>query len=136
MKLLKIIGASLLVLVVLLFSAVGIAINFMFTPTKVTPVITDVLNENMQARVHLDAVELTFFSTFPNFVMKLCNGSLVSLATFIHPTDKIVPTDSLLYFRECRVTVNPFAWFRRNEINIHGVRLIDPVIYAFIDSVG
>lgn len=136
MKAVKIIGISFLILLILIFSAIGIALNFIFTPTKITPVITSVLNENMQARVHLEAVELTFFSTFPKFGLKLRNGSLVSLARYIHPADTPIPTDSLLTFRECRVTVNPIAWFLKKEISIHEVRLTDPVIHAFIDSIG
>ncbi|MFH1159749.1 MAG: AsmA-like C-terminal region-containing protein [bacterium] len=136
MKTVKIIGISFLILIIIIFAAIGIALNFIFTPAKITPAITTLLNENLNARVRLDAVELTFFSTFPNFGMKLRNGSLISLVAYIHPADTTNPADSLLAFRECRVTVNPIAWFLRKEISIHEVQLIDPVIYAFIDSTG
>ncbi|MBE0647519.1 MAG: AsmA family protein [Bacteroidales bacterium] len=136
MKIVKGLGISFLILIVLFFSAIGIALNFIFTPTKITPVITSVLNENMQARVHLESVELTFFCTFPNLGLKLRNGSMLSLATYIHPADTTIPTDSLLAFRECRVTINPIAYFLKKEISIHEIRLTDPVIHAFIDSAG
>lgn len=136
MKLAKVVGISLLILICLIFSAIGIALNFIFTPKKITPAITTLLNENMQARVHLEAVELTFFSTFPNFGLKLRNGSLISQAAYIHPTDTTDPTDSLLAFRECRVTVNPIAYLLKKEIIIHEIRMTDPVVHAFIDSAG
>lgn len=52
----------------------------MFTPEKLTPVVVQTANRSLNARVELGSVDLTFFSTFPRFGLRVKDGTLVSKA--------------------------------------------------------
>ena len=73
-RLLKYFFISLLVLVILVCASIGIVLNFIFTPEKLTPIVEKSANEFLNAEVHFDAIELTFFSTFPEFGLEMRNG--------------------------------------------------------------
>ena len=77
-RLLKYFFISLLVLVILVCASIGIVLNFIFTPEKLTPIVEKSANEFLNAEVHFDAIELTFFSTFPEFGLEMRNGSVVT----------------------------------------------------------
>ena len=77
-KILKITGITLGSLIVLIAAIIAVAINFVFTPEKLTPVVLTAANQNLNAKLDMESVELTFFSTFPRFGVKLTDGSLVS----------------------------------------------------------
>ena len=62
---------SLLALVVLILVGVTIVIHFIFTPAKLTPLVEKTAKEYLNAEVHFGNIELTFFSTFPDFGMLL-----------------------------------------------------------------
>ena len=83
-KTIKITAITLASLLVLVFVAIAIAINFVFTPVKLTPVVLDVANKSMNAHLDMKSVELTFFSTFPKFGLRVTDGTLVSLPTVWH----------------------------------------------------
>ena len=59
-RLLKYFFISLLVLVILVCASIGIVLNFIFTPEKLTPIVEKSANEFLNAEVHFDAIELTF----------------------------------------------------------------------------
>ena len=67
-------------LIILLTGSIALLINFIFTPEKLTPIVLKAANQNMNAQLDMDGVELTFFSTFPRFGLKLTDGTLVSKA--------------------------------------------------------
>lgn len=113
--------------------AITIAINFVFTPEKLTPVVLDVANKSLNAQLKMESVELTFFSTFPQFGLKVRNGSLVSKA--LNDTNW-TKTDSLLSFKECVLTVNPIAYLKDNRISVHNLSLENASVYAFRDKAG
>lgn len=58
-------------LLFLLLSGIAIIINFVFTPEKLTPVVLKTANQALDAKLDMKSVELTFFSTFPHFGLKL-----------------------------------------------------------------
>ena len=62
---------SLLALVVLILVGVTIVIHFIFTPAKLTPLVEKTAKEYLNAEVHFGNIELTFFSTFPDWTMLL-----------------------------------------------------------------
>ena len=132
-KTLKIGGITLASLVVLLLVAITIVINFVFTPEKLTPLVLRVANESLNADLKMKSVELTFFSTFPKFGLKLEEGALVSKA--LNDTN-YTKTDSLLSFKECVLTVNPIAYLKDNKISIHRLSLDNVSVYAFRDQSG
>ena len=77
-KILKKAGLVLAGLILLLAVTIGIVFQFVLTPEKITPRIVSALNENLNARLSLDAVELTFFKTFPSFKLELTEGAIVN----------------------------------------------------------
>ena len=97
-KTLKISGITLGTVLLVLLVAIAFVINFIVTPKKLTPVVLDAANQTLNAHLDMESVELTFFSTFPQFGLKVKNGSLVSKALNDSSWCK---TDSLLSFKEC-----------------------------------
>ena len=91
----------------LILIAITVAINFVFTPSRLTPVVLKTANQALNAKLEMKSVELTFFSTFPRFGLKLVDGSLVSKVFCDTAWQK---TDSLLSFGKCVVVVNPIDY--------------------------
>ena len=132
-KVLKITLISLGSILALIFIAIAFVINFVFTPAKLTPIVLNVANQSMNARLDMKSVELTFFSTFPRFGLKLEDGTLVSKALQDTLWNK---EDSLVSFRECLITVNPIAYLTKNSIVINNISLQDASVYAYKNKEG
>ena len=77
-KILKISGIISGGLIIAAFIVIAIALNFVFTSEKLTPVVLITANQNLNAKLDIKDVELTFFSTFPRLGLKLKDGTLVS----------------------------------------------------------
>ena len=70
-KILKYFFIGLTSTLLVVFLAIGIAFNFVLTPEKITPAIVQALNENLDAALKINSVELKFFSTFPNLSLDM-----------------------------------------------------------------
>ena len=68
---------TLLSLFVIVSIAVGVVIYFVFTPSKLTPLVEKTAREYLNADVHFGKIELTFFSTFPDFGLQMTDGTVV-----------------------------------------------------------
>ena len=132
-KPLKISGITLGTVLLVLLVAIAFVINFIVTPKKLTPVVLDAANQTLNAHLDMESVELTFFSTFPQFGLKVKNGSLVSKALNDSSWCK---TDSLLSFKECVLTVNPIAYLTENRIVVHNLSLEEVAVYAYRNKTG
>ena len=132
-KTLKISGITLGTVLLVLLVAIAFVINFIVTPKKLTPVVLDAANQTLNAHLDMERVELTFFSTFPQFGLKVKNGSLVSKALNDSSWCK---TDSLLSFKECVLTVNPIAYLTENRIVVHNLSLEEVAVYAYRNKTG
>ena len=66
-KTIRLTAISLGALLTIFLLAVTIVVNFIFTPEKLTPVVLNVANQALNARLQMKSVELTFLSTFPLF---------------------------------------------------------------------
>lgn len=134
-RILKWISLTILGIIVLIGIAIGIVINFVFTPSKLTPFVQKTAAQYLKADVHIGEIELTFFSTFPDFGLKITDASIVS--NVLRDTSvQAAKTDSLMYIKECLVTVNPIAYLRRNKIKVKDFIVESPRIYAFVDKEG
>lgn len=78
-------------LVIALLAVAGV-LHFVLTPEKLTPVVLKVANQALDADLKLKKVELTFFSTFPQFGLRVEEGTLVSKASRV---SKVSSVDSL-----------------------------------------
>lgn len=132
-KTLKISGITLGTVLLVLLVVIAFVINFIVTPKKLTPVVLDAANQTLNAHLDMESVELTFFSTFPQFGLKVKNGSLVSKALNDSSWCK---TDSLLSFKECVLTVNPIAYLTENRIVVHNLSLEEVAVYAYRNKAG
>ena len=128
---------SLLALVVLILVGVTIVIHFIFTPAKLTPLVEKTAKEYLNAEVHFGNIELTFFSTFPDFGIQLDDASVIS-GTFRDSTANGEPTmqDSLMNIKSCLLTINPIAYLTKNRVVVKDFVLEQPEIYAYVDSAG
>ena len=132
-KAIKITAITLTTLILGILAIIAIAIHFIFTPEKLTPVVVNAANQSLQAKLDLKRVELTFFSTFPQFGLEITEGSLVSKA---HRDTCWQHTDSLVTFRRCLVELRPLDYLTQQKINIKEISLEDAHVYAFRDREG
>ena len=123
------VGALLLAGVVV----VAFVINYVFTPDKLTPIVLNVANRSLDADLKVESVELTFFSTFPQFGLKVDEGFLVSKVLNDSLPQK---TDSLLAFKECVLAVNPLDYFLKNKISVYNLSLKNVAVYAYRNKTG
>lgn len=133
MKIKKILKRTLIAftsIIVLLLIAIAISLNFVFTPERITPTVTDLLNENLNAKVSCESIELTFFSSFPQFGVKLKNGSVVSIPA----TGK--KNDTLAQFTQCRASFNVDKLWRKHDLIITNLTLTEPKVRAIISEKG
>ena len=110
------------------FVVVAFVINYVFTPDKLTPIVLNVANRSLDADLKVESVELTFFSTFPQFGLKVDEGFLVSKVLNDSLPQK---TDSLLAFKECVLIVNPLDYFLKNKISVYNLSLKNVAVYAY-----
>lgn len=132
-KLIKISALAIGTLLLTLLTLAAIVVHYVFTPEKLTPIVLNMANQSLNADLKIKSVELTFFSTFPQFGLKVEEGTLVSKAL----NDSLPqPTDSLLSFRECVLTVNPLDYFLKNKISVHNLSLNQVSVHAYRNTAG
>ena len=131
-KTIKTLVITLVSIILLVLGLIAFTLNFIFTPEKITPTVLRVANQTMNAKLDMESVELTFFSTFPRFGLKLTNGSLVSKALNDTLWQK---TDSLLDFRKCVLVVSPLDYLN-NKIRINRLVVDSASVYAFTNKEG
>ena len=130
---LKVAALTLAGLVTLVIAVIGIAIYFIFTPAKLTPMVVGVANQHLNAKLDLASVDLTFFSSFPRFGLRLKDGVLVSKAL----RDTLwLRRDTLLTFSRATLVVKPLDYLREKKISIHRLTLDSARVYAHIDKEG
>lgn len=130
---------SLLALITVVLLVVGIVLNFVFTPSKLTPVVEKIAGEYLNAEVRFSNIELTFFSTFPDFGVRMDSVAVVSKVyrdSTMQQGQPFTAQDSLMSISSCLLTVNPVAYLAKNRIVIKNFILEHPRIYACIDTAG
>ena len=125
----KIIGISLGGIVGLLLIIICVAVWLVFTPARITPIVRANLSKFITCETNLDRVELTFFSTFPRFVVQLDNFYAVN------PTDG-AENDTLVKAEHLQAAINLSAFLFDNQVIVDNVKLLNPTVYAFTDSAG
>ncbi|MDR1225572.1 MAG: hypothetical protein LBK47_01565 [Prevotellaceae bacterium] len=140
-KLLKITLIIVLSLIVLAAALAGTLTYIVFTPERLTPIVVKQANGFLNAKVSIENVELTFFSTFPDFGIKLNHVAVVNEYSGNHKGKDGFPcgrnhSDSLLTVDACIISADVKAYLDHKDIVIKGVELINPNIFAYIDSTG
>ncbi|MBQ4279998.1 MAG: AsmA family protein [Rikenellaceae bacterium] len=138
--LLKISLITLASLVGLVLVAIAISLTFVLTPARVTPLALRLADQALAGRVEVAKVDITFFSSFPNFGLRLTDG-LVTERPGTDSALRLCPPDSagtprpLARFREARIVFNPFGLLR-DQVSVRRIELDKPEIYVYIDTAG
>ncbi|WP_420582769.1 AsmA-like C-terminal region-containing protein [Reichenbachiella sp.] len=131
---LKIILIAISSILSLALITIAFVLNFVFNAEKITPLVTDAVNDEIDAVLHVESIEPTFFSSFPNFQLKMNSGSL------LYPLDstfaEIAQSDTLVSFLSCSIEVNPIAFLLTNNIELVEFELVDPKIFALVNQQG
>lgn len=125
-KRLLILFSSLLFLVVV---AIGIAVWFVFTPGKLTPYVRTQAAKYITCKTEIEDVELTFFSTFPRFGLKMNNFALVN------PIPN-APSTTLIRAEQFVGIVDVAALWKRDELVLTELLISNGTINAFTDHQG
>ncbi|WP_275315424.1 AsmA-like C-terminal region-containing protein [Tenacibaculum bernardetii] len=135
-KTIKRISIIFIILFSILMLVIGIGVNFIFTPTKVTPQIIELLNENVNGKIACEEIEPVFFSTFPYFSINMRNGSIRSNKIILEKNIHLNKNDTLVKFEHCQITFNLMRLLTKKGIDIKKISFKKPEIYAFVDGKG
>ncbi len=122
-------GISLAGLVLLLSLAIGIALWFVFTPEKLTPIVRSQASTMLSCETQIGEVELSFFSTFPQFSLKVKDIAL------INPMNG-APSDTLLCAGNLVGSLDLEAWWKRNELIINEIKFKNGFVNLYTDPQG
>ena len=125
----KIFLITLLSLITVVIITISIALFIIFTPERFTPIVRKQADKFITCRSEIGEVELTFFSTFPDFGLKIKHFVLINPVAG-SGSDTLVRVDELL------CTVDAVAWWKRNEIIMKGLELTGGSVNLFTDSLG
>ena len=125
----KIIGIAVGSVVGVAILAVCAALWVVFTPKRLTPIVQNVAREYVACEHYIGDVELTFFSTFPEFCLHI--DSLCVL----NPCEG-ASSDTVLTTTGVQAVVDVMALIDDNRLQISSLSLKDAAVYAFMSEQG
>ncbi len=126
---LKIAGWTLLSLVAVVILAVTIAVYVVFTPTRLTPIVRDVLPEFVTCEASIDEADLTFFSTCPKFGIRLTNVCLKNAVLG-------APSDTLASINALTATIDVGEFLSNRAVVVDELHLNGGFANIYTDSLG
>ncbi len=128
-KFFKIFFITLASLLLLLIIFISIALWYVFTPERITPIINKQAQNIFTCDFKIGKVEPTFFSTFPQF------GLEVNKFVLINPVEN-APNDTLLSVDRLIGSFDVMTFWRENELILSDIHLLNGTMNAHIDSLG
>ena len=128
-KALKILGITLGSVVGIILLAIGLAIWVVFTPERLTPIVREVASEYVQCEHEIGKVELTFFSTFPRF------GLRIDSVAVIHPMEG-APSDTVVHIPHAVLSVDVLAFLNEGMLSIPTLRMPDLQANIYVAADG
>ena len=125
----KIFGITLGAIVGVLLIMACVAIWLVFTPARLTPIVRQVADKYIICEHALGEVDLTFFSTFPEF------GLRVDGLYLINPTEG-AQSDTLLAAPEVVATVNIVEFLQHSNLVVKELSLPNAVANIYIAADG
>lgn len=125
----KIFGVTFGTIVGLLLIVVCVAIWLIFTPSRLTPIVRQVADKYITCEHALGEVDLTFFSTFPDF------GLRVDGLCLINPKEG-AQSDTLLAAPEVVATVNVVEFLKHSNLIVKELSLPNAVANVYIAADG
>ena len=129
MKTLKIIGWTLLGLVLTVVAVVCIAMYVVFTPERLTPIARQAADKFIACEHEIGEVDLTFFSTFPRFGLR-ADGLLLINPKAGAQNDTVVSAPRLV------ATVDVMEFLTNKNLHVHEAILDDAAVNFFIAEDG
>ena len=129
MKALKIIGWTLLGLVLTIVAVACIAVYVIFTPDRLTPIARQAADKFITCEHEIGEVDLTFFSTFPRFGLR-ADGLLLINPKAGSQNDTVVAAPRVI------ATVNVMEFLVRKNLHVHEAILDDACVNFFIAQDG
>lgn len=126
---LKVFAWTLTSLIIIALIVIAVLINWVFTPEKITPFVQKQLNEMLTCETKVDRVELTFFSTFPEFALHLHGLSLVQ------PMEG-APSDTLLRAASACVAIDIEEFMNNNAVVVRELLLTDALVMLYTNAEG
>lgn len=109
--------------------AVCVAVWLIFTPSRLTPIVRQVADKYITCEHEVGEVDLTFFSTFPEF------GLRVDGLCLINPTEG-AQSDTLLAASEVVATVNVMEFLQHSNLVVRELSLPNAVANIYIADDG
>ena len=128
-KFIKIFFISLLSLLGVLIVAISIVTWIIFTPERLTPIIRKQAAKYITCKSEIGSVELTFFSTFPDFGLKVRNFAL------INPVAGSM-SDTLVSVNELVGVIDAKAYWKKKDIILIGLEMNGGSVNIYSDSLG
>ena len=125
----KIIGITLGSLLGVVLLVISVALWLVFTPKRLTPIVRQVADKIITAEHDVGQVELTFFSTFPDF------GLRAEGLTIVNPMVG-AQCDTLLSAPEVVATVDVMAFLRDENLIVKELSLREAVVNAYLSANG
>ncbi len=126
---LKILGWTLLSVVLAVVLVASIAIYVVFTPERLTPIARQAADKFITCEHEIGEVDLTFFSTFPRFGLR-ANGLLLINPKAGAQNDTIVEAKHLV------ATVDVMEFFNNKNLHVHEAILDDATVNFYIAGDG
>ena len=128
-KTLKIIGWTLLGIILTVIAAVCIVVYVVFTPERLTPIARQAAAQFITCEHEIGEVDLTFFSTFPRFGLR-ADGLLL-----INPKSG-AQNDTVVAAPRFVATVDVMEFLKNNNLHIHEAILENAAVNFYIASDG
>ena len=120
---------TLISLLLLLIITVSIAMWLVFTPERLTPIVRNQTVKYIPYQTHLGEVELSFFSTFPRFGLKLNKFTIIS------PAEGAV-SDTLINIEGLTGVLDAKKYWQDRDLIINELILTGGSVNVFTDSLG
>ncbi|AXY74923.1 hypothetical protein D3H65_13400 [Paraflavitalea soli] len=121
-KILKVTGITLLVLIVILFTA-----PFIFKG-KILKIAKEQINKNINAKAEFKDLSLSFFRRFPRVSVALEELQVTGLGEFAK--------DTLISAKEIDVAVNLFSVLSAKDMKVYSITVDEPRIHALVTKEG
>ncbi len=128
-KALKIFLLSLVSLLAIILIVVSVAIWLVFTSERLTPIVRKQADKYISCQSDLGEIELTFFSTFPNFGIKISSFSLINPVAGAQ-------SDTLVSVNEITGIIDAKALWKNNDLILIGLEMKQGTINVWADSTG
>ena len=128
-KTLKVIGWTVLGIVLAVVVAACVAIYIVFTPERLTPIARQAADKYITCYHEIGEVDLTFFSTFPRFGLR-ADGLLL-----VNPKEG-AQNDTVVYAKRLTATVDVMEFINNKNLHVHEAILDDAAVHFYIAPDG